>query len=188
MLGSTAIAQFSAQVSSAETVFQGKSQAIGYLGLHEDVVCLVGGLCYGIGGYTDATVKLGLMDYDSTVGDNDGFMLSGEVKYQLMETRIKDPIDMSLGCLFETILGIGNSNFLMGGFITGSHSIQLKNNKEICPFGRLLLGWERYGSNNNSEISFNAGANYKLNESTSVSGEFHFDDQFGFIVSLIYGL
>lgn len=183
-----ATAQYSAVVNTAETVIKGESQAQAYFGIYDHVNALVGVYRYGIGGYTDAAVRFGFIDYSSRFGNNDGFVLAGDLKYQLMEVRIKDPLDLSVGGLFETVLGIGSGNFSLGGFVTGSHNIAINENKDIWPFGRLVLRLDRFGSNTDVNIGLNLGATYNLGERTYVSSELQFDNQFGFILGIVFGL
>ena len=179
-------AQYSAQISPAETIMKGSSQAFGNVGLYDDVNTLVAGYRYGIGGYTDAAVRFGFADFDR--GGDDGFILGGDLKYQVMEMRIQDPIDLSVGGLIETVLGVGKGNISLGGFVVGSRNIALTQTMDLWPYGRLIMRWDHYGSNDEFNIGFNAGATLDINEGTRVSGEFQFDDQFGFILSVMFGL
>ncbi len=105
-----------------------------------------------------------------------------------MEIRIQDPFDLSVGGLFETLLDIGVSNFSLGGFVVGSRSIALTEDKDLWPFGRLILRWDRFDSDDDLNIGLNAGASLELSETILVSGEFQFDNDFGFIISMIFGL
>lgn len=186
--GSAAIGQYSAVVNTAETVIKGESQALAYFGIYDDVNALVGAYRYGIGGYTDASVRFGFVDYNRRFSNDDGFVLAGDLRYQVMEVRIKDPLDLAVGGSFETVLGIGAGNFSFGGFVTGSHSIALNKDKNLWPFGRLIMRLDRFASNTDFNIGLNIGASFNISQSTFVSSELQFDNQFGFIIGIIFGL
>jgi len=179
-------AQYSAQISPAETILKGSSQAFGNVGIYDDFNSVVGGYRYGIGGYSDAAVRFGFADFDH--GADDGFILGGDLKYQVMEMRIQDPIDLSVGGLMETVLGVGNGNISLGGFVVGSRNIALTQTMDLWPYGRLVMRWNHYSSDDEFNIGFNAGATLDINEGTRVSGEFQFDDQFGFILGVMFGI
>jgi len=180
-------AQFTAQLSPAETIYLGVMQGLGYIGLYDDGLGVVGGVRYGIGGYADASLKLGVLDFDG-YGDDTGFLLTGDMRYQVMEMRINDPFDLSVGGLFETVLGVGVGNFSLGGLVHGSRTIKLENGKLLWPYGRLVLRWDHVESNDDFNIGFIAGTSYELSPSTMISAEFQFDDLFGFAVGMNFGL
>jgi len=180
-------AQFTAQLAPAETIYPGVLQGIGYIGLYDDGLGVIGGARYGIGGYADASLKCGLLDLDG-YGDDTGFLLAGDLRYQVMEMRINDPFDLSVGGLFETVLGVGVGNFSLGGLVHGSRTIKLENGKFLWPYGRLVLRWDHVESNDDFNIGFIAGTSYELSPSTMISAEFQFDDLFGFAVGMNFGL
>ncbi|MCP4580175.1 MAG: hypothetical protein GY839_01055 [candidate division Zixibacteria bacterium] len=179
-------AQFTAQINPAETVLKGTSHAFANVGLYDDVTTLIGGFRHGIGGYTDAAVRFGFADVDR--GGDNGFILGGDLRYQVMEMRIKDPVDLSVGGLVETVLGTGVGNVSLGGFVVGSRNIVLTDSQDLWPYGRLIMRWDHFDSTDEFNIGFSAGAYMDLNESTGVSAEFQFDDQFGFILSAVFDL
>jgi hypothetical protein len=181
-----ASAQFSAQINPAETILKGTARAFANVGLYDDFKTLMGGYRYGIGGYTDAAARFGYLDTDA--GGDDGFILGGDLRYQVMEVRIQDPIDLSVGGNVETVFGVDDGNISIGGFVVGSRYIKLTDTQNLWPYGRLIMRWDHYGSNNEFNIGFNAGAYIDINESTGVSAEFQFDDQFGFILSAVFAL
>ena len=179
-----ASAQFSPQLYPAGTVFKGKANFFGNVGIYDDAKTIVGAIKYGVGGYTDIDVRLGYIDVDG--GGDDGMILASNFRYQLMEVRIKDPLDFSVGGYFETILGWDDSNFKLGAFAVGSRPIALNDEKDLVPFGRLILRYDKYGDNDDVNIGLNLGSKYDLNPSTALSAEFQFDDQFGFILGVIF--
>jgi len=184
--GSIAIAQFSPQIYPAGTVLKGNSEIFGNVGIYEDFITVCAAYKYGIGGYTDVDFRAGYIDVDH--GGDDGFLLSGNLRYQVMEVRIQDPIDLSVGGQLETILGWHDSNIKIGAFAVGSRPIALTDEKDLIPYGRLILRFDKYGDHNDFNIGLNLGSNLELNETMSLSGELQFDDQFGFTLALIYGL
>ena len=50
------------------------------------------------------------------------------------------------------------------------------------------MRYDKFGSHDEFNIGLNLGSSLELNPSTKVSAEFQFDDQFGFIVGVIFGL
>lgn len=186
LISSIATAQFSPQIYPAGTVLKGTSDIFGNVGIYNDFKTVCAGYKYGIGGYADIDVRAGYIDVD--LGGDDGFMLSSNLRYQLMEVRIQDPLDLSVGGQLETILGWSDTNIKIGAFAVGSRPIALTDSKDIVPFGRLILRYDKFGDNDDFNIGLNLGANLELNETMSFSGEMQFDDQFGFNLALIYGL
>jgi hypothetical protein len=179
-------AQYSAQLYPAETILKGTAQIFGNVGIYDHAKTLVAGYRYGIGGYTDGAVKLGFADFDH--GGDDGLILGGDIKYQVMELRIQDPIDLSVGALMETVLGTGTGNISLGGFVVGSRYIALTKTMNLWPYGRLVARWDHFGSNDEFNIGFNAGAALDINKDLRASAEFQFDDQFGFILGILFGI
>jgi hypothetical protein len=185
-VGSTAFGQYSAQLIPAETVLKGNTELFTNVGAYDDAMTFIGGARRGVGGYTDAGVRMGFVDFDK--GADDGFLLAGDLRYQIMELRIQDPLDLSVGGSLETILGVGTGNISLGGFVVGSRPIALTNDKDLWPYGRLVMRWDKWSDHNEFNIGLNLGSAYELNPTTRVSAEFQFDDQFGFIVGVAFGL
>ena len=188
-LSSPAMAQFAPQLGSAETMFMGKSKTGVVVGIYDDVLSLLGSFRYGFVDYTDIGLKAGLLDYSGRGNSETGFMLSLDAKHQLMEVRIEDPFDFSAGGQFELITGIGNNIYSFSGLSVCSYPVTLSNNKILTPYGRLALRYEiiEY-SDNEFNIGFNVGSSYQLKEDLIVSAEFQFDDNFGFILGVDFGL
>lgn len=186
ILCSSVSAQFSTQIYPGETILKGNSNLFSNVGIYDDALALVAGYRVGVGGYTDLGLRGGYVDAKN--GGDDGFMLSGDFRYQVLELRIQDPIDMSVGSLVETVLDQSEGNISVGAFAVGSRAIALTAEKNIVPYGRLIMRWDRYGNNDEFNIGFNIGAFYDVNSTTATSMEFQFDNQFGFIIGLIYRL
>ncbi len=186
LTASLASAQFTPQLFPALTQPKGTSQVFGNIGIYDNFTEIAGGYKYGIGGYSDFDVRLGIIDPDH--GDT-GFLLAGNFRYQVMEVRIEDPVDMSVGGLFETVIGWDASNFSIGAFGVGSIPIAINEEKDITPYGRLTLRIDKYESDSEFNIALNLGSKYDLNETMALSAEFNIEsDYFGFIVSYMYGL
>ncbi len=183
VMAQSMIGLYSAQVSPAETVFQGKSQGLCYIGIYDDALGLVSGLRYGIGGYSDVSFRLGFIDFDK---NGNGFVLASDFRYQLMEIRIEDPLDLSAGGLLELVRAEDANKYSFGCFLVGSHNISLKEDTDLWPYGRLILRWDKYLSKSETNLGFNAGASFELNKKTLVSGELQFDDDFGFIIGIAF--
>jgi len=180
------MAQFSAQLYPAETVLKGRTEMFFNMGVYDDVNTVMGGLRSGIGGYTDGALRFGYADVD---GDGDDwFILAGDARYQLMEMRIQDPIDLSVGGMVETLFGGHDDSFSLGGYVVGSRPVALTRSRNIWPYGRLALRWDDVGDNSDFNIGFNLGSSLELGENSRVSAELQFDDQFGFILGLCFGL
>ena len=180
----SAPAQFTAAMGPAETEFRGQKQGLVYVGIYDGVQSLAGGIRYGVGGYSDISVRLGLLDYQNT---SNGIVLSGDYRYQLMELRIKDPLDLSLGGLVEYVSATGANIFSLGGFVIGSRNIHLTDSMDLWPYARLTLRWDSYQNDDKINIGFNPGASLDLSETATVTGEFQFDNDFGFVAGLAFG-
>lgn len=184
--GSTVFAQFTPQIYPAGTILKGTSQVFSNVGIYDDAKTFCAAYKYGIGGYSDIDVRAGYIDVDE--GGDDGFMLSGNFRYQILEVRIQDPLDLSVGSQMETILGWDEGNIKLGVFAVGSRAIGITDDKDIVPYGRFIMRYDKYGGDSDFNIGLNLGSCIDLNETMMLSGEFQFDDQFGFTVALTYGL
>jgi hypothetical protein len=184
----TVSAQYTGQLGPAGTIEKGTSQGIGNVGLYDGAIGFQGAYRYGIGGYSDAGAKFGFIDFNEQHNHETGAVLGGDIKYQVMEVRIKDPIDLSVGGLFEGVVGTPANYFALGGFVTGSHPIRLNSGKILSPYGRMVFRIDWVKSASNFDLGFNAGASLNLNNNTALSAEFQFDDPFGFLFGLNFGL
>jgi hypothetical protein len=192
---SSAAAQYTAQLSPAVTVFKGKSVAGGYFGIYDGALGFLGQYRYGIGGYTDIGGKIGLIDLESgSRGGDAGFVISLDSKYQVMEVRIMDPFDLSLGGEFELSVFEHINTFNLAGYAVGSYPVNLKSGRLLSPYARLILGVERadpeWGSSDSDfRLSFNMGATIELSVSTRAYAELQIDDDVAaFLMGLDFGL
>jgi len=181
-VASGATAQYAAQLSAAGTVLKGSATGGGYVGIYEGAFGILGQYRYGIGGYTDIGGKLGIIDLDSGSKEGDlGFFIGVDTKYQVMEVRIMDPIDLSLGGAFELALFDHFNSLIIGGFAVGSYPVTLKNGRVLSPYGRLIMGFNRTDSNwarsdTDFDLGFNMGVTMELSSSTRALAEIQIDD------------
>ncbi len=195
LAASAAEAQYTAQLSPAVTVFKGKSVAGGYVGIYDGALGFLGQYRYGIGGYTDIGGKLGIIDLESGSRQGDvGFVISLDSKYQVMEVRIMDPFDLSLGGEFELSVFDHVNNLNFGGYAVGSYPVNLKSGRLLSPYGRLILGVERADpdwapSDSDFRLSLNMGATIELSLSSRAYAELQIDnDVTAFLMGLEFGL
>lgn len=192
---SSATAQFTAQLSPAVTVFKGTSVLGGYVGIYDGALGFLGQYRYGIGGYTDIGGKIGIIDLESGSREGDvGFVISLDSKYQVMEVRIMDPFDLSLGGEFELSL-FDNVNYMnFGGYVVGSYPISLKSGRLLSPYARLIMGVTRAdpdwaSSDSDFRLSLNMGATIELSASTRAYAELQLDDDLtAFFMGIEFGI
>jgi hypothetical protein len=186
---SLSFAQFTGQLAPAVTVAKNTSRGMANIGVYDGALGLFGEYRYGIGGYTDAAAKIGFVDFDGT--SETGMIIGGDLKYQVMELRIKDPIDLSVGGQFESMVFIPGNFFTIGPYVVGSYPVKLNSGKHITPYGKLIfrMKWYDAGRETKSEfnLGFNTGATLELNSNTSVSAEFQFHDPVGFLMGMSFG-
>ena len=195
LLASGATAQYAAQLSAAGTVLKGSSTGGGFVGIYDGAFGVSGQYRYGIGGYSDIGGKLGIIDLDSGSREGDlGLFIAVDSKYQVMEVRIMDPIDLSLGGAFELALFDHFNSLIIGGFAVGSYPVTLKNGRILTPYGRLIMGFNRTNSNwGRSDTDFDLGLNMgvimELSSSTRALAEIQIDDNAAaFLMGLEFGL
>jgi hypothetical protein len=194
-VASGATAQYAAQLSDAGTVLKGSSIGGGYVGIYDGAFGILGQYRYGIGGYTDIGGKLGIIDLDSGSREgNVGFLMAIDSKYQVMEVRIMDPIDLSIGGTLEFSAFNHLKTFVVGGYAVGSYPVTLKNGRILSPYGRLIMGFNRgdpdWGASNTEfDLALNLGVSMELSSSTHALGEIQIDDDAAaFLMGLEFGL
>lgn len=188
---SLAAAQFSGQLSTAETVLKGNSIGSGFVSVYEDGFGVLGQYRTGIGGYGDLGGKLGLIDYDP--GDQTGVLIGIDYKYQIMEVRIEDPIDMSVGGMMDLSLLEDFKTISFGAFLVGSRPIPMRSGRNIIPYGRLILRIDRTDpdigpSDSDFNIGLNAGGKLEVSGSTNVFLELQLDEQTALYLGVTFGL
>ncbi|UCE67871.1 MAG: hypothetical protein JSU85_07660 [Candidatus Zixiibacteriota bacterium] len=189
---SITLAQYSGQLSIAETVLKGTSIGSGFVAVYEDGFGVIGQYRVGFGGYSDIGGKAGIVDYDK--GDQTGFFMGVDYKYQIMEVRIQDPVDMSIGGLVDFAHFEHFSLLSFGGFLAGSHPYRMSSGRKITPYGRLILRIDREDPDNfDPDTDFNIGLNFggalELSSSTNAHAEFQLDNiQTAFFMGVSFGL
>ncbi len=187
-----AFAQFAGQLSTPRTVDNGASLGGLYAGIYEDAIGVLGQYRYGIGGYTDIGFKLGLLDLDWH-GSDTGIDFAFDLKYQVMERRLRDPFELSIAGGAEFLFA-EDMNIISFGFSPiGSYPVKLKNGRILEPYGRLQIRIERtdldrFGDDTDLELGLNLGTAFELSKNTRAIGELQFDEQFGFIFGAEFGL
>lgn len=193
-MASGATAQYAAQLSAAGTVLKGSATGGGFVGIYDGAFGILGQYRYGIGGYTDIGGKLGIIDLDSDSKEGDlGLFIAIDPKYQIMEVRIMDPIDLSLGGAFELALFDHFNSLIFGGFAVGSYPVTLRSGRVLSPYGRLIIGFNRTDNRGHSDTEFDLGLNMgvimELSSSTRALAEIQIDDNTAaFLMGLEFGL
>ena len=196
--GTNVFAQYAAQLSPAGTVLKGSSKGGGYVGIYDGAFGILGQYRFGIGGYSDLGFKAGIIDLESGSDEGDvGISLGVDTKYQVMEVRIMDPVDLSIAGVFELVKFNHFSNLTIGGAVIGSYPVELKNGRRLSPYGRLLLGFERSnqswagsgGSDTEFNLTLNMGCTLELSGSTEAVAEIQIDsDVAALMMGLSFGL
>ncbi|MEE9553287.1 MAG: hypothetical protein V3W18_03225 [candidate division Zixibacteria bacterium] len=197
-LGTSVFAQYAAQLSPAGCVLKGSSKGGGYVGIYDGAFGVLGQYRIGIGGYSDLGFKAGIIDLESNSGKGDiGISLGVDTKYQVMEVRIMDPVDLSIAGVFELVKFNHFSNLSIGGAVIGSYPVELKNGRQLNPYGRLLLGFERSnqswagsgGSSTDFNLTLNMGCTLELSGNTEAMAEIQIDsDVAALVMGLSFGL
>ena len=191
MTFSIATAQFSGQLSTAETVIKGSSIGSGFVSVYEDGFGVLGQYRLGFGGYSDFGFKAAIIDHDRP--DQTGFMIGADYKYQMMEVRIQDPIDMSIGGMADLALFENFNTLSFGGFLVGSSPLSMSSGRKLTPYGRIILRIDRFDSDagpsdSDFNIGLNAGADLELTTSTHVLMELQLDEQTALYMGVSFGL
>jgi hypothetical protein len=196
-----AFAQFAGQLSTPGTMDNGASLGGLYAGIYEDAIGVLGQYRYGVGGYTDIGFKLGLLDLDNWLGSDAGIDFAFDVKYQVMERRLRDPFDLSIAGGTEFLFAEDMNIISFGLSPIGSYPVKLRNGRILEPYGRLQIRIERThldhvivngiqrGSDDDTdlELGLNLGTAFELSKSTRAIGELQFDEQFGFMFGAEFG-
>jgi hypothetical protein len=192
LLSNVGRAQFSGQLSTPKTVTNGASTVGLYAGVFDDAIGLLGQYRYGIGGYTDLGFKLGVLDLDFQ-GSDAAADLAFDVKYQVMEMRMRDPFELSIDGGVDFLFAEDLTVLSLGFGPIGSYPVKLKSGRVLEPYGRLQVRVERTdldrgGDDTDFEIGLNIGTAFELSGATRAIGELQFDDQFGFFFGVDFEL
>jgi len=185
--------QFSGQLSSAVPVPQGNSTLGGFVGIYDGGMGVLGQYRVGLGSYTDIGFKLGIIDLDADHGNSTGADLAFDVKYLVLEERLRDPINLSVGGNLDVGIFEHVNIFSLGINTIGSYPVHLRGGRILDPYGRLIFRVERSDpdvgdGDTDFEIGFNLGSTFDLNQSTKVLAEIQFDDPTAFYLGLSFGL
>jgi len=187
---SIALAQYSGQLSTAETVLKGTSEGSGFVAIYEDGFGVIGQYRAGFGGYSDLGGKAGIIDYEE---GQTGFFAGLDYKYQIMEVRIQDPIDMSIGGMVDFALFDKFNILSFGGYLVGSRPLELSSGRKITPYGRLILRIDRAdhdiaGEDTDFNIGISAGGALELSSSTKALLELQLDEEVALFMGVSFGL
>jgi len=202
-LCSTGHAQFLGQLNTAKTFESGEYNVGAYLGAYEDAIALFGQFRAGISDYLDFGLKLGVLDFQwnhpvSGWEQSDaGVIFGGDLKYRLLETELRDPLDLSLGMLFEYSSPKEDWNsFSLGASLIVSKDFNLQSKNTISPYGRLNIRgeraewehpwWKGEHSDTDLEAGFTFGADLQIKEAWHFVGELQVDEFFGFLAGISY--
>ncbi|OGC78392.1 MAG: hypothetical protein A2145_01700 [candidate division Zixibacteria bacterium RBG_16_40_9] len=185
-------AQFLGQVSTARTVSSGGSLVGGYVGVQDQLLALYGQYRYGFAKLFDGGVKFGFIDYF----DETGFVLGGDLKFQILEDPLTAPFDLAVSGSTEFAVTDPLTVLSFGGNVIGSKSFKLRTGRTISPYGKINLRAERVevdlppplanASDTDFEMGGYFGADFEVANSFHLLGEFVFDNEFGFIFGVNY--
>ncbi len=183
-------AQFLGQVSTARTTSPGGSLVGGFVGVQDNLFEVFGQYRYGFAKAFDGGVKFGFMDFH----DETGFVLGGDLKYQILEDPFTAPFDLAVSGSVEFAATDPVTIFSIGGNAIGSKSFKLSTGRTITPYGKINLRAQRnevdtpFGnaSDTDFEIGGYFGSDFEVANSLHLLGELVFDDEFGFIFGVNY--
>ncbi len=193
---SAAQAQFTGQLSTARTLPIGKYDLGGYFGVYDGAFAFFGQFRGGVSQDFDLGMKLGVINIDP--GSRTGVILGGDLKYQILDVRAKDPFDLSIGAGLEFFSVSDFNTFSFGANFIGSYDFELSKGRVISPYGRLNFRGQREHTEfgqwwleaSHTETDFHAGLNpgvsLKISDYLQIIGEFQFDQHFGFIGGVTY--
>jgi len=193
---SAAEAQFTGQLSTARALHVGNYDLGGYFGVYDGAFAFFGQFRGGVSQDFDLGMKLGVINIDP--GSRTGVILAGDLKYQILNVRAKDPFDLSIGAGLEFFSVSDFNTFSFGANFIGSYDFDLSKGRVISPYGRLNLRGQRehwdfgewWTGVSHTETDFHAGLNpgvsLKVSDNLQIIGEFQFDENFGFIGGVTY--
>ncbi|KPL04614.1 MAG: hypothetical protein AMJ90_00150 [candidate division Zixibacteria bacterium SM23_73_2] len=188
-------AQFLGQLNTAKTFEPGEFNLGAYLGVYEEAISTFGQFRLGISNHFDMGVKVGVLDFQST-GERDevGIIVGGDLKYNLLNTEVNDPFDLSLGLSWEHADVKNPTRFAGGVNMIISKGFVMESGNLLSPYGRLniraerktfkLSGKER--TDTDLEVGATVGAVLQAREGWHFVGEFQMDEHYGFLLGLSY--
>ena len=196
---SGAQAQFTGQLSTARTLPAGQYDLGGYFGVYEDAFAFFGQFRGGAANNLDLGLKLGIINFSSgghLAESSTGVLLGGDMKYQILNARSKDPFDLSIGMGLEFSAVSHFNIFSFGANFIGSYDFDLSEGRVISPYARLSLRGQREHwdfdfpresiTDNDFKAGLNPGASLKVSPNLQIIAEFQFDTKFGFLGGITY--
>ncbi len=195
LAASSAQAQFLAQMSHARVLDQGGSLIGGYAGIYDnDAVGFFGQYRNGFANSIDGGFKLGFLDPGS--GADGGIAIQGDLRYQLLHQKLRDPLDLSLGGGAEFFFG---DNFTIISLLfngMGSYRFESAAGRGVTPYGRAQLRVERVSvdfgppigeaADTDMEFGLNGGGEFEIAQAIALVGELQLDSSVDF--GLLFGL
>lgn len=190
LVAATAQAQFMGQLTDARVLKDAQSLLGGYVGIYNDnAVSAFGQYRYGMTDVIDGGFKMGFLDPGK--GSNTGITVAGDLRYQVLFQKLKDPVDLSLGGGLEFFFGshLTILSFLANGVI--SHRFESQTGKGVTPYGRLQARIQRnspdFGSTNtDGEVGVSLGGEFEVAPAISVASELQLDSEVDF--GLLFGV
>jgi hypothetical protein len=186
--------QFLGQLNTAKTFEPGEFNLGAYLGVYEEAISTFGQFRLGISECFDMGVKVGVLDFQSTdVRDEVGIIIGGDLKYNLLNTEINNPFDLSLGLSWEHA-DVKNPSIFAGGVnMIISKGFVMESGNLLSPYGRLNLRAERKiyklsgkERTDTARVGATVGAVLQAREGWHFVGEFQMDEHYGFLLGLSY--
>jgi len=178
LVAAPASAQLLGNMSTASVEEVGAQKIGGYVGITGDFVALTGQFRLGVASSLDLGGKLAYVDFNSPGGSS--IALNADLKIQILDVYLQDPIDLSLGPDVTYFRESDVTNWYFGGFILLSKEYALASGKPLSPYARLGLRLHRAEfageSTDEFDIGFAGGIEYGLSGYTSIFGELVIED------------
>lgn len=163
----------------------------------DDATTVYGSFAYGFGMFTEARVRLGISDLGRK-GSNPGVAIGAEVKYQFWNysedtTGFADPLDLSLGGMFEFADYDPFSITSWGANVIGSRPFHDQRGHRYGPYGRFNVRVTTVNptlaASSETDIEFSITPGFYFEFSPQLTGqiEFSFDRNAGIAFGLDFG-
>jgi hypothetical protein len=166
----------------------------GYLGAFacygDDAKVLFGNISYGFSKYTEGRLLFGLSDPDFDNTDP-AFLFGADIKYEIMDysdTQIQYPFDAAAGAFVEIVNYAKISTIQIGAFGIASIPYVFESGRQLIPYARLNIRWEKLNDKDNNDISdsnfrvgVNIGAKYELMKDLNIFLEAQLDGNRGIL-------
>ncbi|PJA26690.1 MAG: hypothetical protein CO189_09700 [candidate division Zixibacteria bacterium CG_4_9_14_3_um_filter_46_8] len=192
-------AQFIGQLTTAENLQPKRRLFGGYLGFYEKVtIVAMTQYRYGFTNFLDGGFQFGGFSADIGEEDEAGIVFGGNIKYRILNAAAGDQFDLSSGIGLETAQASNYHLYSLSGSIIGSFRLQSSSGKLITPYSRMAFHvqnthWDQHGlhekgtSDSDFDLGLNLGAQFSLNNNSSIIAELQLENGFfGFIAGINY--